>query len=202
MSLDNEYGEHWFDNWDEREALAEATQHLGIAPDTLLILVPDRFKNAVDGPCHAAAFRKQFWTDVLASLRLSYDTLFTLARQYNAEARAYHPDDYIADLEERIAAIKAPAEAVERHHARPTTPRPVPAYTPRQGQYLAFIAAYTKVHGIAPAETDLQRYFHVSPPSVHQMILMLEKRALIARTPGQARSIRVLLPQEELPALA
>ncbi len=41
-------------------------------------------------------------------------------------------------------------------------------YTKKQGQYLAFIYYYTKIHGYPPAEADLQRYFKVSPPSVHQ----------------------------------
>ena len=74
-------------------------------------------------------------------------------------------------------------------------------YTPKQGQYLAFIHYYAKIHGCAPAEADMQRYFRVSPPSVHQMILTLEARGLIERTPWQARSIRLLLPREELPDL-
>ncbi len=74
-------------------------------------------------------------------------------------------------------------------------------FTKLQGQYLAFIAAYTKVIGRAPAEADIQRHFKVTPPSVHQMILTLEKRGLIARTPRQARSIKVLVPREQLPAL-
>ena len=73
--------------------------------------------------------------------------------------------------------------------------------TNRQGQYLAFIAAYTKVNGRAPAEADIQRYFKVTPPSVHQMILTLERRGLIARTPGRPRSIEVLVPRVHLPAL-
>ena len=75
------------------------------------------------------------------------------------------------------------------------------AFTKLQGQYLAFILAYTKVIGRPPAEADMQRHFKVTPPSVHQMIVMLEKKRLIARTPGQARSIQVLAPQEQLPAL-
>lgn len=75
------------------------------------------------------------------------------------------------------------------------------AYTQKQCQYLAFIHYYTKIHGRAPAETDLQLYFRVSPPSVHQMILALEARGLIERTPGQARSIRLLIPRVELPDL-
>ncbi|MGH7596645.1 MAG: LexA family protein [bacterium] len=74
-------------------------------------------------------------------------------------------------------------------------------YTPRQGQYLAFIYYYTKIHRQPPAEADMQRYFKVSPPSVHQMILTLEKNKLIERVPGKARSIRLLLAREELPDL-
>jgi Mn-dependent DtxR family transcriptional regulator len=74
-------------------------------------------------------------------------------------------------------------------------------YTDKQGQYLAFIYCYGKIHGRAPAEADLQQYFRVSPPSVHQMVLTLEARGLIERTPGRARSIRLLIPREELPDL-
>ena len=73
--------------------------------------------------------------------------------------------------------------------------------TRRQGQYLAYIHSYTLVHGLPPAERDLQCFFHVSPPAVHQMVLTLEKRGLISRIPNTPRSIRVLLPREELPAL-
>ena len=72
-------------------------------------------------------------------------------------------------------------------------------YTPRQGEYLAFIYYYTKIHGCAPSEADMERYFRVASSSVHQMILTLEERGLIMRTPGDARSIRLLLPREELP---
>ena len=74
-------------------------------------------------------------------------------------------------------------------------------YTPRQGQYIAFIYYYTKLNGRPPAEHDMARYFNVSPPAVHQMIVTLEKRRLIERIPGQARSVRLLLGREELPDL-
>lgn len=74
-------------------------------------------------------------------------------------------------------------------------------YTPKQGQYLAFIFYYTKLHRHAPSEADIQDYFKVSPPTVHQMILSLEKHQYIERTPGQARSIRLLLTREHLPDL-
>lgn len=72
-------------------------------------------------------------------------------------------------------------------------------YTEKQGRYLAFIFYYTKLHGRAPAELDMQRYFKVTPPSVHQMVLTLEANGLIERVSGQARSIRLLVPEEELP---
>jgi len=71
----------------------------------------------------------------------------------------------------------------------------------RQGQYLAFIHVYAQLNGQAPGELDMQRNFRVSPPSVHGMILMLERKGLISRTPGVARSVRVLVPKEKLPEL-
>lgn len=75
------------------------------------------------------------------------------------------------------------------------------AYTAKQGQYLAFIFYYAKIHGRAPAESDMQKYFKVTPPSVHQMVLTLEANGCIERVPGQGRSIRLLIPREGLPDL-
>ena len=74
-------------------------------------------------------------------------------------------------------------------------------YTDKQGQYLAFIYYYSRLNGCAPSEADMQNYFRVTPPSVHQMVLTLEKRGLIERVPWMARSIRLLVPREELPDL-
>ena len=74
-------------------------------------------------------------------------------------------------------------------------------FTPKQGQYLAFIHAYTQVLGRPPAEADLQRHFRVTPPSVHQMVLTLERAGLIRRQPGTARSIEVLVDPKDLPIL-
>jgi Mn-dependent DtxR family transcriptional regulator len=74
-------------------------------------------------------------------------------------------------------------------------------FTEKQGQYLAYIFHYTKINRQPPAEADMQRYFRVTPPTVHQMILKLEENSLIQRTPRQARTIKVLVPPEELPPL-
>ncbi|HVX13655.1 MAG TPA: MarR family transcriptional regulator [Pirellulales bacterium] len=71
--------------------------------------------------------------------------------------------------------------------------------TPTQGRYLAFIHAYTDLHGYPPAESEIAAAMCVSPPSVHQMVKMLEKRGMIARQPGQPRSLRILLPEHEIP---
>jgi DNA-binding MarR family transcriptional regulator len=76
-----------------------------------------------------------------------------------------------------------------------------PGFTAKQGQYLAFIHAYTRVLGRPPAEADMQQHFQVSPPAVHQMVLTLERRGLIRRRPGVARSIKILIDPENLPVL-
>src|ERR1700704_95616 len=74
-------------------------------------------------------------------------------------------------------------------------------FTEKEGQYLAFIYTYQHIFGRPPAEADMQRHFQVSPPSVHQMIVTLERNGLIRRQPGLARSIQILVPPKDLPIL-
>jgi len=76
-----------------------------------------------------------------------------------------------------------------------------PRFTAKQGQYLAFIHAYRRLLGRSPAEADLRRFFLVTPPSVHQMVLSLEKAGLITRQPGVARSIVLAVNPTDLPEL-
>jgi hypothetical protein len=73
-------------------------------------------------------------------------------------------------------------------------------FTPTQGRYLAFIRAYADLHGYPPAEAEIAAAMCVSPPSVNQMVKMLEKKGLITRQPGQPRSVQVLVPEDEIPA--
>ena len=80
---------------------------------------------------------------------------------------------------------------------QPATPR----FTDKQGQYLAFIWAYSQIAGRAPAERDMQRHFRVTPPTVHQMVLTLERSGMIRRQPGIARSIELLIQPQDLPVL-
>ena len=93
------------------------------------------------------------------------------------------------------------AFAVSIDPAPKLDPSVAPSFTAKQGQYLAFIYNYTKMHRQPPAELDLQRYFQVSPPSIHEMIKTLERNGLIEKTPGKGRSIRLLVQPESLPRL-
>jgi Mn-dependent DtxR family transcriptional regulator len=81
------------------------------------------------------------------------------------------------------------------------SPTPAKAFTPKQGQYLAYIYAYTRLHRRPPAEIDMQEYFRVTPPSVHQMVLTLERQGFIKRQPRTARSIELLVDPKLLPDL-
>jgi hypothetical protein len=74
-------------------------------------------------------------------------------------------------------------------------------FTAKQGRYLAFIDHYIRLYGVAPAEADMQAYFRTTAPSVHQMVVTLDRNCLITRTPGLARSIKVLVPREFIPDL-
>jgi hypothetical protein len=79
--------------------------------------------------------------------------------------------------------------------------RPSVQFTVKQGQYLAYIHLYRKLHRQNPSEIEIAEYFRVSPPSAHQMIVHLEDKGLITRKPGVPRSIRVAVPSKQLPAL-
>ncbi|MEO7181315.1 MAG: SWIM zinc finger family protein [Gemmatimonadaceae bacterium] len=74
-------------------------------------------------------------------------------------------------------------------------------FTALQGQYLAFMHTYEGIHGCAPAEADLQRHFGVTPPSVHQMVVTLERKGLITRVVGAGRSIKLQVAPATLPPL-
>lgn len=75
-------------------------------------------------------------------------------------------------------------------------------FTPTQGRYLSFIHTYTRCHGCPPAESEIAAAVCVSPPSVNQMVKTLEKKGLILRQPGVPRSIRLLVPEDEIPPLS
>lgn len=104
LMLDNDYGEHWFDNWDERERIEELALKLGYKQEDLMIIEPARFANGKDGPCHTDVERKRFWTDICKSLSLSIETIICEARRNNEQHKKYH-SLYLPDLEIRIEKI-------------------------------------------------------------------------------------------------
>jgi repressor LexA len=96
-----------------------------------------------------------------------------------------------------------PLPSIDRPR-RGTPRRPVsskPKFTRRQGEYLAYIHLYRKLHRQAPSEADLVSYFGVTPPTAHSMVVRLEENGLITREPGVPRSMRVAIPEDEIPAL-
>ena len=72
-------------------------------------------------------------------------------------------------------------------------------FTRRQGEVLAFIHRHTSKFGLAPSFEEIASHFGTSSPSVNGMIKTLERRGLLSRVPGVARSLRVLVPASLLP---
>ena len=91
--------------------------------------------------------------------------------------------------------------AKKKKTAAKTAQKSRPRFTAKQGQYLAYLHLHRKLHGCRPSEIEIAKYFRVSPPTVHQMIVKLEEKGLITREPGVARSVRVAVPSSEIPQL-
>ena len=71
-----------------------------------------------------------------------------------------------------------------------------------RGEYLAFIHRFTAQHGVAPSFDEIAAHFGISSPSVNGMIKTLERRELLSRVPGVARSLRVLVPTTGMMVIA
>lgn len=105
FTMDNDVGEHWFDNWNERSEAEEKAKSMGLFSELLFFIDPDRFKDDRDGPCHSREERKRFWRDVCMSLHLSLETIFAEARKINAKMRRIG-ESYVENIEEKITRIK------------------------------------------------------------------------------------------------
>ena len=71
--------------------------------------------------------------------------------------------------------------------------------TGTQRQYLTYIDYYTMIHRRPPSENEIADFFSVRGPSAHRMILPLEGRGYLSRTPGQPRTLKVQRSRESLP---
>lgn len=103
---DNDYGEHWMDQWELRDQKREKVNQLGIEYTDMMIINSKLFADGEDGPCHTDELRKMFWTDVLKCLELSPEFLFEQARYINNLNKQHIPEEHINNLEDRILEIK------------------------------------------------------------------------------------------------
>ena len=70
-----------------------------------------------------------------------------------------------------------------------------------QGQLVAFVYWYTKVHRVPPAENEIAEFLGVRGPSAHAMIVRLAEKGVLSRRSGEPRTLTVLLPRDEIPEL-
>ena len=73
------------------------------------------------------------------------------------------------------------------------------SFTEKQGHYLTFIYTYSHMFRRPPAETDMQRHFQVSPPSVHQMIVTSNEMVSFAVNPASHEASKSSLLRKTCP---
>lgn len=105
ISLDNDYGEHLFDNWTQKKQKSEIAKSLGYDSNELIIIVPKKFQNGYDGPCNTDEFRKTFWTDVFRSLKINLSTIIQKAQQINDDRKISFTEEFDEHLELEIHQI-------------------------------------------------------------------------------------------------
>ena len=146
---------------------------------------------------------RQAPADALALLHKVRDDLQTVLRE--DYLREETPIEVWVPLEsavETIDLVLHRLRATSRDHRLQidqTTEHP----TPRQGQFLAYISKYMRQSpgGVAPTHAALQRFFGLTPPSVNSMLIRLEQRGFIRRTPGEARAIELVVDPALIPPL-
>lgn len=98
-----------------------------------------------------------------------------------------------------ILRINSAADTLVANIASATPAESAP--TQRQRDYLGFIEKYIARFGRAPAESDIERHFLVSAPSVNHMMQTLERRGFISRQRGVPRSIKIHAQPAAAPGL-
>jgi repressor LexA len=76
-------------------------------------------------------------------------------------------------------------------------------YTDKQGQYLAFIYYYGKIHGRPPSESEMQQYFRVYTAfGAPDDLVSRSSRSYRANTgPGSIHPSIIRISREQLPDL-
>ena len=100
-------------------------------------------------------------------------------------------------LDGSVLIVAAATEPLELKVARAAMDRADKSQpTKRQLEYLVFIEKYISRFGRAPAESDIEKHFLVSAPSVNQMMQTLERRGFIQRKPNTPRSTQICVKLE------
>ena len=72
FTMDNDVGEHWFDNWDLRAAKTLPAAAMGLQVEQLFFIDADRFADGRDGPCHSPVDAQGFLDRRAALTRAEY----------------------------------------------------------------------------------------------------------------------------------
>lgn len=76
-----------------------------------------------------------------------------------------------------------------------------PRFTPQQGQYLAYLHLYWKLHRIGPTLPEIARYFHESLERTEQVMGELEQLQFVQREAGRSRFWQLQIAPTWLPEL-
>jgi len=124
------------------------------------------------------------------------------ADQYLMERDAIEVWMPMASAVETIRAALGRLEATSPSKGSQIDPS-VEGPTHRQGQFLAYICEYMSQNsaGLAPTHAAMQRFFGLTAPSVNSMLIRLEQRGFIRRTPRVAKGIEISIDPALIPPL-
>jgi repressor LexA len=146
---------------------------------------------------------RQAPADALALLHKVRDDLQTVLRE--EYLREETPIEVWVPLESAVETIGAILRRLDAANPvqQPQLGHTADCPTPRQAQFLAYISEYMRQSpgGVAPTHAALQRFFGLTPPSVNSMLIRLEQRGFIRRTPGVARAIDLVIDSALIPPL-
>jgi hypothetical protein len=113
FAMDNDFGEHWLDSDEFVEDIRDAAEALGLDPDVVVLMRvdPRRMVDGSDGPCNSDEFRQRFWNEVMASLDLSPELVYQMARDFHGRCSSPEKCD---EIERRFVAwVQSQSGAVD-----------------------------------------------------------------------------------------
>jgi hypothetical protein len=200
--------------WLEREDVAYTAKRREVAPErqhgrrekklplrvahVLLLgapgLVDGRVRRSIEaGPRSPRELFKLLARDLCATMAVDWRNRFIDGKSsFEAGGMRVTHDDHAVHVEVEIppsvaALFSAANRSVPTGNAESATPK----LARSQARALDYLRRYFALHERAPAEHEFCAALQMTPPTTHAAILALEKKGLISRTPGVARSIRL-----------